>query len=128
MACSFERQRTTAYGTDLRWRIVYQRAILKLTQREIARNVNVDVVTVCRILKLFNSTGDVTPGRRTGRPTCLAAIEELVIIENVLVNPSVYLHEGLELISEALQVQKLVRVQFAGFSIEMGFQDRNYVP
>ena len=62
MACSFERQRTSCLGTDLRWRIVYQRAILKLTQREIARNVNVDVATVCRILKLFNSTGDVTPG------------------------------------------------------------------
>ena len=33
-----------------------------------------------------------------------------------------YICTSLGLISEALQVQKLVRVQFAGFSIEMGFQ------
>ena len=60
MAGSFGKQRTTAYETDLRLRIVYQRAII---QREISRNVYVDIATVCRILKLFNSTGDVTPGK-----------------------------------------------------------------
>ena len=73
--------------------MVYQRNVLNLTQREIASNINVDVSTVCRVLQIFEKTGDVEPGKRTGRPTFLTVYENFIIVEKVLENPSIYLHE-----------------------------------
>ena len=93
MMASFERKRTKAYESDLRWRMVYQRSILGLTLREVASNLNVDHSTVCRVLQIFEETGDVEPGKSSGRPKSWNIYDEFVIIENVLENPSIYLHE-----------------------------------
>ena len=57
-----------------------------LTLREIASNLSVDHSTVCRVLKTFEETGNVEPGKSSGRPKCLIFI---IILEN----PSIYLHE-----------------------------------
>ena len=90
---SFESKRTKAYESDLRWRMVYQSSVQGLTLREIASNLNVDHSTVCRVLKIFEETGNVEPGKSSGRPKTLNVYDEFIIIENVLENPSIYLHE-----------------------------------
>ena len=59
-ATSCEPNRCSAYSDDLRWRIVYQRTALGLSYREIAANLCVDASTVCRIVQLFERTGNVS--------------------------------------------------------------------
>ena len=56
---SCEPKRTVAYDEDLRWRIVYQRYSLQLNHHNIATNLNIDQSTVCRVIALFDATGDV---------------------------------------------------------------------
>ena len=40
---SYETKRASAYSADLRWRIIWQREVLGMTNREIAANEGVDV-------------------------------------------------------------------------------------
>ena len=56
MSC--ETKHTVAYNEDLCWKIVYQCYSLQLNHHEIATNLNIDQSTVCRIIALFNATGD----------------------------------------------------------------------
>ena len=49
----------SAYGEDLRWRIVWQREVLGYKYGQIASNLNVDVSTVWRIVRLFQDTGRI---------------------------------------------------------------------
>ena len=51
--------RRSAYSEDLRWRIVWQREVLGYKYGQVASNLNVDVSTVWRIVKLFQETGCV---------------------------------------------------------------------
>lgn len=90
---SMEPGRTSAYSEDLRWRMVYQHEVLGLSYRKIARNLNVDHSTVNRVLARFHATGDVAPTRPPGRRSDLTTIDELVILENVIERPGIYLHE-----------------------------------
>ena len=39
--------------------MMYQRCMLNLPNAEVARNLNVDLSTVCRTVKLFEDTGTV---------------------------------------------------------------------
>ena len=48
-----------AYDEGVRWRIIYQRYSLQLSHHKIATNLNVDQSTVCRMIALFDATGDV---------------------------------------------------------------------
>ena len=90
---SFENKQTKAYGSDLRWCMVYQSCVQGLTLREIACNLNVDHSTVRRLLKIFEETGNVEAGESSGRPKALNVYDEFIVIENVIENPNTYLHE-----------------------------------
>ena len=90
---SFENKQTKAYESDLRWCMVYQSCVQGLTLREIASNLNVDHSTVCRVLKIFEETGNVEAGESSGRPKALNVYDEFIVIENVIENPNIYLHE-----------------------------------
>ena len=50
---SYESKRTSAYSDDMRRRMVWQSQALGLKFSEIAPNLGVDAVTVCRVVKLF---------------------------------------------------------------------------
>ena len=56
---SCESKRTSAYSEDLRWRIVWQREVEKLSLKNIASNLSVDASTVYRIVNTFQTTGTV---------------------------------------------------------------------
>jgi len=45
------------------------------------------------VLKIFEETGNVEAGKSSGRPKALNVYDEFIIIENVIENPSIYLHE-----------------------------------
>ena len=56
---SAQPQRTSPYTDELHWRMVYQCYGLNLTYRQTAKNLNVDVSTVCRVIDRYEETGDV---------------------------------------------------------------------
>ncbi len=85
--------RTKAYGEDLRWRMIWQRLVNNCTIKEIGRNLYVAESTVCRILDRFERTGSVTANQATSRAHRLHEHDELVLIELVCDNPSIYLRE-----------------------------------
>ena len=58
VAFSAEPGRKAPYSTDVRWRVVWQRAGMQLG---IAQNLNIAVGTVSNIWKKFVNMGDVTP-------------------------------------------------------------------
>ena len=90
---STEPCRTSPYSIDLRWKMVYQREIQGLTCREVAKNLNVDPSTVSRVVSRFGDTPNVEVMARKGAPTKMTALDEFVIMENILERPSTYLHE-----------------------------------
>ena len=59
----FESRRTSAYGDDLRWRMVWQKEALK----QIGSNVGVDRSTVVRVIELFRTTGKVSKRLSQGK-------------------------------------------------------------
>ena len=94
---SCEPQRTAAHDEDLRWRAVYQRYALQLSYRKIAENLNIDTATVHCIIDQFDATNSV---RRTSYPRGeshflqkMTNIDALVLIEAVITQPGIYLHE-----------------------------------
>ena len=92
-SCSAEPLRTSAYSSDMRWRMVYQHDVLGLSCREVARNLNVDASTVSRVTSRFEQTGGVDVKSRQGAPRKLTAMDEFLIMENILNQPSMYLYE-----------------------------------
>ena len=55
-------------------------------------NLNVDPSTVWRTVRKFEEDGTVEAGKHEGEKT-LTVYDELLIIQSVLDNPSIYLHE-----------------------------------
>ena len=93
---SCEPTRKRAYDEDLRWRMVWQREVTGLKLREIARNLSVDISTVCRVIRLFYNTGCVTklPYPSDRRPTKKLTDAVKIYILNLIVNePQLYLRE-----------------------------------
>jgi len=72
--------------------MVYQRLMSGLTYEQIAANLNVDPSTVWRTVRKFEEDGTVEAGKHEGEKT-LTVYDELLIIQSVLDNPSIYLHE-----------------------------------
>ena len=56
---SCEPSRTSAYNDNIRWRIVWQKEVMKLSDKEVATNLCIDPTTVHRISMLFRASGDV---------------------------------------------------------------------
>jgi len=57
---SFEPRRTSAYGDDLCWRMVWQKEGLKYSYEEVGSNLGVDRSTVVRVVEIFRTTGKVS--------------------------------------------------------------------
>ena len=72
--------------------MVYQRFMSGLTYEQIAANLNVDPSTVQRTVRKFEENGTVEARKHEGEEA-LTVYDELLIIQSVLGNPSIYLHE-----------------------------------
>ena len=92
---SCEPGRSTAYSEDMRWRMVWQRMALGCTYEKIAQNLCVDKSTVYRTLELFHTTGSVSkrPYPKDKAFRKLTTPAQLFILQLVLGNPGIYLHE-----------------------------------
>lgn len=77
--------------------MVYQCYGLKLSYRQIAKNLNVDVSTVCRVINIFDETGDVCkrkhPQGHNHHRKRLTPTDEFLILELVAEKPGIYLRE-----------------------------------
>ena len=96
MAHSCQPGRTKAYNEDLRWRMVWQREVLGLKLKEVAKNLCVDLSTVHRITKLFYNTGSVLkrPYPSDKRPNKKVTDAVKIFILSTIVNePHLYLRE-----------------------------------
>ena len=56
---SYKPARSKAYGSDIRWRIVYQLRVLDYSAACVSSNLGVSVSTVRHIGKVFDETGNV---------------------------------------------------------------------
>lgn len=75
--------------------MVYQAKFLGKTYSEIASSLNVDASTVCRIVSLFDATGDVSPKQyppNTGTAK-LTDTDKFIILELAVDKPGIYLRE-----------------------------------
>ena len=94
---SIESARSKAYSSDLRWRMVYmyQRCVLGLSYAKVAQQLNVDPTTVSRTVQLFEETGTVCSIQGYHENTCkkLSTVDEFTIMEAIVDNPSMCLHE-----------------------------------
>ena len=96
MAHSCQQGRTKAYNEDLRWRMVWQREVLGLKLKEVAKNLCVDLSTVHRITILFYNTGSVLkrPYPSDKRPNKKVTDAVKLFILSTMVNePHLYLRE-----------------------------------
>ena len=91
---SFESSRSKAYSKDIRWRMIYQKCSLGLTYAQIATNMNVDPSTVCRTVQLLEQTGTVESihGYHEKTTKRLTSTDELVLMEAIVNQPSIYQH------------------------------------
>ena len=83
-----------SYSDDLRWRAVWQRRLQNKSVEAVARDLYIAPRTVERWVKLFDTTGNVSPKESThGPPRKLSEFEELTVLQSLLTNQGVYLHE-----------------------------------
>ena len=90
-----ERSRSSAYSSDLRWRIIWQRLPLSLPAKEVSSNVSVDLATVHRIVCKFESLGNVEKKRYDSRRSYTKLTEQakLFILHLVIERPGIFLSE-----------------------------------
>ena len=88
-----EPRRTAPYHDDLRWRIVWQRICDCFTIKQISQNLHIAESTVMRILDRFERTGTVSANKATPRAHCLHQHDELLLLQLINENPSIYLRE-----------------------------------
>jgi len=104
---SCEQTRSSAYGEDLRWRIIWQREGLGYSADTIATNLNVDKSTVYRIVQRFFNTGCIAkspyPKERAARK--LTDPVKLFVLQLVLEKPGISLHEIQEQLLFTLFIQ-----------------------
>ena len=97
-AFSCESGRTKAYSSDLKWRMVYQRYSLRLSNTEVAKRLNVDPSLVLwegPYNNLKRQAQFVAFKATYHENTCkkLSIYDELTTIEAIVNQPSLYLHE-----------------------------------
>ena len=66
---SFEHSRSKSYSTNIRWQMVYQRLMSRLTYEQIAANLNVDQSMVWRTVHKFEEDGTVEARKHEGKKT-----------------------------------------------------------
>ena len=95
--CSYssEPKRSSAYSDDVIWRIIWQKEVLKLTDKEVAANLCISPSTVQRFVTVFKTTGRVSkrsyPSEQAHRSITKPA--EVFIIDLLLGKPGIYLRE-----------------------------------
>jgi transposase len=106
MAASIEPARTKAYSSDIVLRVMWQRCGMDLTFKEIAFRLQIGVGTAHRLYSRFVQTGDVAPLQRSLRPNSrqLDNYHELLIISLIHENPTLYLREICQKISDVTNV------------------------
>ena len=96
MSFSAEPGRTRAYGTNLRWRIVFQRFGMGLRYAKIVQNLNVSTSTAYRICALFEAMGEVRPVSQHAHRPYLRRLDQrgqLHVVGLIIKTPSLYLAE-----------------------------------
>ena len=108
MTSSYEPHRSSAYGEDLRWRMVWQTEALQYTNEQVANNLGVDRSTVSRTVCLFHATGSVCKKSKSADKAFrkLTTPAQLLVLHLVIEKPGIYLRE----IQEALQRDLLLEV------------------
>ena len=83
-----------AYLEDLRWCAVWLHLIHCFSYAEIAEVLFMCKKSVMRYIDLFNSTGSVAPTEQIiGPQELLTEFEQLSVVQSVLHQPGIYLHE-----------------------------------
>ena len=87
--------RKAPYSEDLRWRMVYQKIAMNLKVCEIAKNLNVHITTVYRVISRFLQTGSVAASKRYTKYNgcCFSEEQELFVIGLLYEHPAMYLDE-----------------------------------
>ena len=90
MASSAEPARTAAYSPDIGWRVVWQRAGMGLSFRDIAIRLQIGLGTAHRLYTKFEETGEVAPIKPGPRSDVrkLDDLHELYIIGLLAENPA----------------------------------------
>ena len=89
---SAEPARTVAYSPDIRWRVVWKRAGMRLTYKEIATCLQIGTATAYRVFQRYESTGDIAPRSKPQRPQC-KKVDDLIELYIIGLIHAMYLHE-----------------------------------
>lgn len=94
-ATSCEKRRSSPYSEDVRWRIIWQRFAQDRSNHEIAENLSIDASTVKRIIRKFESTGNVTKKAYPSEKASRKIVEpiQFFILHLLMRRPGVYLRE-----------------------------------
>ncbi len=96
----------TPYALELRWRVIWLNLVHGFSSHEVSELLCLSERTVRRYLTLFHQTGDVKPvSRRNGAQRLLGDLEQLRLLQIVLRNPGIYLHEVQLQLQEAYGVK-----------------------
>lgn len=91
---NFERDMAPPRSIDLRWNIVWLVIRHGMKPEDIASLINISERSVRRYVSLFYQTGDVQPKEhRNGPHRLLDEFEQLVLVQILGENPSIYLYE-----------------------------------
>ena len=83
-----------SYSVDLRWRVVWLNLTQNMSTGTISRQMCISERSVRRYLTFFQQTGDVVPKtQRHGPKRLIADFEQLVLLQLILENTGIYLHE-----------------------------------
>ena len=81
-----------AFSSDIRWRVVWLHVFLKLSSAEVSDLLFISKKSVERYSNKFITTGDVEPKTHKCGPYKKLS-EEVILIDLVLNNPDIFLHE-----------------------------------
>lgn len=94
--------------------MVWQREALGYDYKRVAHNLGVDKATVCRAMALFHTTGHVRkkpyPTEKTNRKLTIPG--QLLVMQLVLNNPGIYLHEIQNKLAEVLMLEVSIATIF----------------
>ncbi len=87
-----------AYSEDLRWRAVWLHVVRRKSFAEIGQLLMCEK-SVQRYIALFNTTGSVAPKEhKNGPDKVLTEAEQLTLMQSVIHNPTMFLHEMQQLL------------------------------
>ena len=81
-----------AVSSDMRWSVVWLHVFLKLSSAEVF-DLFISKKSVERYLNKFITTGDVEPKTPKCGPYKKLSEEEVILVDLVLNNPGIFLHE-----------------------------------